>query len=433
MLPPDDSMLRARRQRVAAALRPVLGDAVLLVHAGTAIPLPENTDQTYPFFSHTEYAYLAGSEGERGLVAFDPQAPDGDAWETFVPALTESERVWEGRTQAAGTLLLHLQGWLAARTGRPVVHLGARPPDQPMDVRTTNAREHLRHARRPKDADELRRLREAAACTTAGYARLPALLRPGVTERAIQIELEAEFQRAGGSGTGYGTIIGAGSNAAVLHFAPSERVLREGDFVLVDAGARVDRYVCDVTRTYVVGGPPSPFQRDLHALVASVLHQAIARCRPGREWREIHLAAAEDICAGLVDLGLMRGAPADLVNREAHTLFFPHGLGHLVGLGVRDASGTLPGRAADPRPALRTLRCDLPLAEGYVITVEPGIYFIPALLEDPRRRERYADCVCWDRVDPLLTLGGVRLEENVLITTDAPEVLTAAIPLAPSL
>jgi hypothetical protein len=163
MLPPDDLMVRARRQRVAAALRPVLGDAVLLVHAGSAIPLPESTDQTYPFFSHTEYVYLAGSEGERGLVAFDPQAPDGDAWETFVPALTESERVWEGRTQAAGTLLLHLQGWLAARAGRPVVHLGARPADQPMDVRTTSTREHLRHARRPKDADELRRLRAAAA------------------------------------------------------------------------------------------------------------------------------------------------------------------------------------------------------------------------------------------------------------------------------
>lgn len=430
MLPTDDPILRARRQRVATVLRPALGDAVLLVHAGAPIPLPENTDQTYPFFSHTEYVYLAGGEGERGLVAFDPLAPDDGAWETFVPALTESERVWEGRTQAPGTLVLHLSGWLGARAGRPVVHLGARPSDQPVDSRTISARELLRHARRPKDAGELSLLRQAAACTAAGYARLPALLRPGVTERAIQIELEAEFLRAGASGTGYGTIIGAGSNAAVLHFAPSERVLREGDFVLVDAGARVGRYVCDVTRTYVVGGPPSAFQRDLHTLVASVLHQAIARCQPGREWREIHLAAAEDICGGLVDLGLMRGAPADLVNREAHTLFFPHGLGHLVGLGVRDASGMLPGRTADPRPALRTLRCDLPLAEGYVITVEPGIYFIPALLEDPRRRERYADCVRWDRVEPLLALGGVRLEENLLITSGAPEILTAAIPLS---
>ena len=433
MPPPDDSMLRVRRQRVAAALRPVLGDAVLLVHAGTAIPLPENTDQSYPFFSHTEYVYLAGGEGERGLVAFDPAAPDREAWETFVPALTESERVWEGRTQSVGTLLLHLPSWLAARAGRPVVHLGARPDDPPMDARTVSVREHLRHARRPKDADELRLLRDAAACTAAGYARLPALLRPGVTERGIQIELEAEFQRAGGSGTGYGTIVGAGSNAAILHVSPSERVLSEGDFVLVDSGARVGRYVCDVTRTYVVGAAPSPFQRDLHALVASVMHRAIARCLPGQEWREIHLAAAEDICTGLVALGLMRGTPSELVQREAHTLFFPHGLGHLVGLGVRDASGTLPGRTADPRPALRTLRCDLPLAEGYVITVEPGIYFIPALLEDPRRRERYADCVRWDRVDPLLTLGGVRLEENVLITSGAPEVLTAAIPLSLSL
>jgi Xaa-Pro aminopeptidase len=429
MPPPDESTLRVRRQRVGAALRPILGEAVLLIHAGTPLPLPENTDQTYPFFSHAEFIYLAGHEIERGIVAFDPKAPDHEAWVTFVPALTESERVWEGRTQAPGTLLSLLPSWQDARAGRPVIHLGAPPAEHTLDSRAATVREHLRHARRPKDAGELRILRDAAACTAAGYARLPSLLKPGTTERSIQIELEAEFQRAGGSGTGYGTIVGAGSNAAILHVAPSDRALRHGDFVLVDAGARVGRYVCDVTRTYVVGGQPSAVQRDLHDLVASVLRNAVSRCRPGREWKEIHLLAAEEICAGLVTMGLMRGRPADLVQREAHTLFFPHGLGHLVGLGVRDASGLAPGRAADPRPALRTLRCDLPLAEHYVITVEPGIYFIRALLEDPRRRERYADCVNWNRVDPLLDLGGVRLEENVLVTTGEPDVLTAAIPM----
>lgn len=429
MLSPDDSFLRARRRRVAAALRPVLGEASLLVHAGTAVPLPENTDQTYPFLSHTEYVYLAGTEGERGIVTFDPRLADDEAWEVFVPVPSEGERIWEGRSQAPGTPLPRLASWFSAREGRPFVHLGSRPVEQPVDATTLAAREHLRHARRPKDAGELRLLRAAAACTAAGYARLPSLLQAGATERSIQIELEAEFQRAGATGTGYGTIVGAGSNAAILHVSPSSRALRTGDFVLVDAGARVGRYVCDVTRTYVVGGRPDPFQRDLHALVTTVLTNAVGRCRPGREWKDIHLRAAEDICAGLVTMGVMRGQPAELVERDAHTLFFPHGLGHLVGLGVRDASGTLPGRAADPRPALRTLRCDLPLADGYVITVEPGIYFIRALLEDPTRRKRYADCVHWDRVTPLLDLGGVRLEENVLVTPGEPEVLTAAIPL----
>ena len=109
-------------------------------------------------------------------------------------------------------------------------------------------------------------------------------------------------------------------------------------------------------------------------------------------------------------------------------MFFPPGLGHLVGLGVRDASGTLPDRAKDARPSLRSLRCDLPLAPGYVITVEPGLYFIPALLNDPSRRLNYKDAVNWPLVEQHLDLGGVRIEDNVLITEGAPTVLTAAIP-----
>ena len=196
---------------------------------------------------------------------------------------------------------------------------------------------------------------------------------------------------------------------------------------LVDAGAEIDRYMADVTRTFVVGEPDA-FQRDLFQIVLAAEERAIARCVPGAEWKEIHLACAVDMVAGLAELGVMRGAAASLVEQEAHLLFFPHGLGHMVGLGVRDGSGMLPGRVKDPRPALKNLRMDLPLAPGYVVTVEPGLYFIPALLNDPARRARFRDCVNWARVEPLLALGGVRIEDNVLITAGAPEVLTKAIP-----
>jgi Xaa-Pro aminopeptidase len=100
----------------------------------------------------------------------------------------------------------------------------------------------------------------------------------------------------------------------------------------------------------------------------------------------------------------------------------------MVGLGVRDASGLLPGRTKNPRPCLRTLRMDLPLAAGYVVTIEPGLYFIPPLLQDPARREKHRDAVNWPFVDQHLHLGGVRIEDNILITADGPENLTAAIP-----
>jgi Xaa-Pro aminopeptidase len=312
-----------------------------------------------------------------------------------------------------------------------VILLGS-PPAPPADpVRRTAVRQAFQHARRPKDSDEIARLRRAAACTAAGFAIVREHLRPGLSERALQVELEAAFFRAGAGRTGYGTIVGGGPNSAILHADPGPRPFGMGEFVLVDAGAECDRYVCDVTRTYIVGPPPSSFHRDLHRLVLDVEQAAVRECRRGAEWRDLHLRAAGRILAGLADLGVVSGNPESLLERDVHTLFFPHGLGHLVGLGVRDASGTLPGRAPDPRPSLRSLRLDLPLAPGYVVTVEPGVYFIPTLLDDPARRARFADCVRWDRVDQLRGIGGVRIEDNVLVTDGDPEVLTDDIPREP--
>jgi Xaa-Pro aminopeptidase len=415
-----------RRVRLAAALP--LGDALLLIGAGEPIPLPEGSDQTYPFRSHAEYIYAAGVECAGGVVAFDPRGGAATAWRSFVPPVTESERVWEGRTQLAGTPLGELKSWLEHRQDRPVVMLGVRVAGtDPDPVVTERIREAYTHVRRPKDLHEFSLLHRAAVATAAGYAKLPSLIRPGTTERAVQIELEAEFFRHGGTCTGYGSIVGAGSNSAILHFAPSSRVIQEGDFVLVDAGAEVDRYVTDVTRTFVAG-QPSAFQRDLYQVVLQAEERAIARCIVGAEWKNIHLAGAIDLVAGLVAMGVLRGTPESLVEQEAHALFFPHGLGHMVGLGVRDGSGRAPGRPKDPRPTLHTLRMDLPLAVNYVVTVEPGLYFIPPLLNDPARRTRFADCVNWPLVDQHIHLGGVRIEDNILVTAGSPEVLTRAIP-----
>jgi len=418
--------LADRRARLAAALP--LHDGLLVLGAGTPVPLPENTDQTYPFRAHSEFFYVAGVECPGAIAAFDPRDGPRAGWRLFVPEVTEDERVWEAREQVDGEPLAALAAWLTARRARPLALLGAALPGaRGDDALTAKVREAFTHARRPKDGPEVATLRRGAAAAAAGYARAAALIAPGATERAIQIELEAEFCRHGAQRPGYGTIVGTGPHAAVFHFEPGDRAARDGEFVLIDAGPDVDRYVIDVTRTYVAGRP-SAFQRDLYQVVLAAQVRAVNRCTAGAEWRDVHLQCAVELTAGLVALGLMRGDPAALVEREAHFLFFPHGIGHMVGLGVRDASGMLPGRAKDPRPCLANLRMDLPLAPGYFVTVEPGLYFIPAILNDPRRREKFRDCVAWDKVEPYLGLGGVRIEDNVLVTVGAPEVLTAAIP-----
>ena len=414
--------LERRRARIAAAWG--LTDEIVLVGAGEPISQPGGQDQTYPFLSHSEYFYLADRECVGGLVAFDPK----EGWTDFVPDVTEDERVWEGRTDVEGTPLSGFPAWLAARRGRKVAMLGVALHDVAADAGVTaEAREKLQQAIRPKDETELDRMRRATTATAAGFAAVQRLIRPGVTEREIQIELETEFFRHGGERTAFGTIVGAGTNSGVLHFTPGARPVREGDNVLIDAGAEVGRYASDITRTYRAG-PQEGFFRDLYQVVLNGQVKGIQRCRTGAEWREVHLAVARDLAEGLVALGILRGAPDSLVEQDAHALFFPHGLGHLVGLGVRDASGYLPGRKRSPRFGLAFLRCDFPLQPGYVITVEPGLYFIPALLKDPERRSRYRDAVNWAKVDTLLGFGGIRIEDDVLVTSGDPEVLTAAVP-----
>src|SRR5205823_6057734 len=152
-------------------------------------------------------------------------------------------------------------------------------------------------------------------------------------------------------------------------------------------------------------------------------------CRAGVEWRDVHLTAALTIAEGLIAFGLLRGTPESLVESGAAWLFFPHGVGHLLGLGVRDAGGTpLRERRDDPKP-YPNLRINLPLEPGMVVTVEPGIYFVPAIVAGPENRRLHRDEVDWGRVDEMLDFGGIRIEDDVLITEDTPEVTTADIPV----
>jgi len=271
-------------------------------------------------------------------------------------------------------------------------------------------------------------MREAARASAAGFAKAASLIRPGITERALEIEIEAEFFRNGAERTAYDTIVGTGPNSGVLHFMPTSRAAKEGDLVLIDAGAEVRSYASDVTRTYAASGKFTPEQRDIHGIVDEARRNAIAKCRPGAEWRDVHLGACLDIARGLSAIGLLRGRAEDLLEQDAQALFFPHGIGHMLGLGVRDAGGKLPGRKQSKKPGIRYLRMDLPLKPGYVVTVEPGVYFIPALLNNAENRRRHRDTVAWDRVDRMLGFGGIRIEDNVLVTGAGPEVLTAAIP-----
>jgi Xaa-Pro aminopeptidase len=423
----DDTITSAieRRRRAVEAEWTDLG-AVVLIGAGHPIPIPGRADRVYPFVSHSEYFYLTDRQRAGAVLAYDPQ----EGWSEFVPVISADERLWSGDVgDEAATPMSELAPWLERRRGRRVAQLGAPIPNAPLDPAVAGElRTRMDRVRRRKDALELTRMRRAADATRAGFETAVPLIAPGISERALQIEIEAGFFRHGADTVAYDSIVASGPNAAVLHHLPTRRLLSAGELVLIDAGAECRGYDCDVTRTYPVSGEFSAEQADAYALVLRVQRAAIERCRAGMEYRDIHLAATLDMAQGLLEAGLVRGNAADLVDQGASALFFPHGIGHMVGLGVRDAGGYLPARSRSKAPALRFLRIDLPLEPGHVVTIEPGIYFPPHVLEDPEIRRQHRDTVVWNRVDKLRGFGGIRIEDNVLILESGNEVLTGAIP-----
>jgi Xaa-Pro aminopeptidase len=416
------------RRRGAVADAWGLADQVVLVGAGEEILRPGRDDSPYRFEAHSEYYYLTDRNRPGGVLAFDP----AEGWVDFSRPVSASDRLWSGapEVEPEGPTTDELEDWLERRRGRTLAWLGRAPAGASFDAQLAEElRFGLSGVRRRKDAVELDRMRAAERATRAAFAKVLDFLRAGVSERTAQIELEAEAFRHGAEAMAYATIIAGGVNSAVLHFAPSPRRFRSGELVLIDAGAQYLGYAADVTRTYAVAGALDPTQEELHAVVLRAQRAAIEQCRAGVEWRDVHLTSALAIAEGLAAFGILRGQPESLVQSGAVSLFYPHGIGHLVGLGVRDAGGTpLPERRHDARP-YPNLRIDLPLEPGMVVTVEPGIYFIGALLADSEHRRQHRQAIDWDRVDRFLGFGGIRIEDNVLITSDGHEVLSADVPM----
>ena len=440
--------LQVRRDRIAALWD--VRNAAVVVASGLGVPVA-GTDQYHSFHAHPEYRYLAGAADPASVLVFDT----ADGWQLFAPVASLESRVWDGGGSSLEDVAAEsgisnvrplgaLSAWLEAHRGDTLAVLGnhditqhargyaidswsALELNNDADL-AARLSEIVAESRRAKDGSEIERMRGAAAQSRFGHFAGMRLARADMTERALQVEVEAEFFRNGAQRTAYGSIVGSGPNAAILHTQPSSRVLANGDLVLIDAAAENEGYAADITRTFPVASTFSGVQRDIYALVLAVQEAAIANVRPGVEYKDLHLAACTQIAQGLVDLGILRGRADELVARDAHALFFPHGLGHMLGLSTHDAGGCLAGRTPSDRFGLKWLRADLPLEEDYVVTIEPGIYFIPAIIDDPARRTQFADAVNWERVDAMRDFGGVRIEDDIRVTREGAEVLSAHVP-----
>ena len=412
--------ITARRQKLAAKWDELLntGEAVL-VYSGEPIQKPGGLDQNYDFIPHPAYFWLSGRRRESEVLLYSKDM----GWVEFQKDIPAEEAVWEGERKDL----------LVSQPGKPkkelddvvakfssVYRLGQ--SGTPVEGKTFDLRTALDRERRKKDAAEVRFIEQLAEIAKHGYQRIQETVHPGITEKAVQLAYEGEVYTRGGHTMPYDTIVGSGTNSAILHALPTHKIIKENEYVLVDAGVDIYDYCVDITRMYYAGNNVSQQHKDLYQLILRAHEECMAMSKPGVMWRDVHMHAARITVDGLLQLGILKGNADELFERGVSSVFFPHGVGHLVGLRVRDA-----GHEENVHPktyAGARLRVDIELEEDHLVTVEPGCYFISSLLNDERIRSKYKDEIVWDEVAKWQHIGGVRIEDNILITANGNKNLT---------
>ncbi|HET56680.1 MAG TPA: aminopeptidase P family protein [Ignavibacteria bacterium] len=254
------------------------------------------------------------------------------------------------------------------------------------------------------------------------------LAQPGKTEREIYGTLNG-IANSMGRGVSFPVICSV--HGETLHNHHYNNIMNDGDLLLIDSGAEsLLHYASDITRTFPVNGKFTNKQKEIYNIVLSSQLKAIETVKPGIRFREVHLQAAEVIADGLRNLGLMKGDPKEAVAKGAHALFFPHGLGHAMGLDVHDLEAlgeNLVGYDKDTKRSdqfgLAYLRFAKDLQPGYVLTIEPGIYFIPELIDKWKSENKFTEFINYDKVESYKDFGGIRVEDDIVVTESGCEVL----------
>jgi Xaa-Pro aminopeptidase len=284
-----------------------------------------------------------------------------------------------------------------------------------------------------KSKEEVREIESALDVSAEMYRAAMKLVKPGRFEREVVGAMEG-IVNALGCQMAFPPIVTI--NGQTLHMHSHANELRKGRMLVMDAGAESWlHYASDITRTVPVGGKFSRRQKDIYEIVLEGQETAIRSIKPGVNYKEVHLKTARVMASGLKDLGLMKGNIDDAVARGAHAMFFPHGLGHNLGLDVHDMEDLGEDHVGYDKTVQRSgqfglayLRMARELRPGHVLTVEPGLYFIPVLMALWKKEKKHKDFIVYDKAEAFLDFGGVRIEDNVLVTEKGRRVLGTPIP-----
>ncbi len=389
-----------------------------------------NNDNHYPYRQDSDFHYLTGFEEPEAVLALIPGREHGETI-LFCRERDREREAWDGpRAGQEGAVSDYgmddafpiddiddiLPGLIEGRT-RVYYHFGR---DAEFDIKligwVNRVRAQIRHgARAPhefvalghvlhdlrlfKTRGELRLMRKAAKIAAAAHVRAMRTVRPGMNEHEVEAELLHHF-RSEGAVAAYEPIVGGGANGCVLHYRANNAVLNDGDLLLIDAGAEYECYASDITRTFPVNGKFSAEQRALYDIVLAAQRAAINQVRPGRPFGAYHDAAVRVITAGLIKLGLLKGGLEKNIREQTYRRFYMHKTGHWLGLDVHDVGD------------YRVDGEDRELEPGMVLTVEPGIYIAPGTKGVAKK---------WQGI-------GIRIEDDVVVTTKEPDIITSSVP-----
>jgi Xaa-Pro aminopeptidase len=446
----DAHSFSARRN----ALRATVADGAILI-LGNDQASRNYVDSVYPYRQDSHFLYYVGVSQPNMATLIEPDGrdvlygpaedPDDVVWHGPHPSLSDhaasagfdetaefsrlAGRIAE--LQAAGVTILYLPPYRAERSFKIAELLGM----DPREVTSGASIDLMRAAaalRAVKDQGEIDEIESALAVTAEMYRAAMTETAAGRTEAEIAAILQAPAI-ARDREQSFGPIVSV--RGEVLHNEKYVNTLADGDLLLIDSGAESPRgYASDITRTFPVSGRFSLQQREVYEVVLQAQADAINAAAPGVNNRDLHLIAARTIAEGLKEIGLMRGDSGAAVEAGAHAMFFPHGLGHMLGLDAHDMEdlGDIVGYPeGEPRSSqfgLAYLRLARELEPGWVITMEPGIYFIPALIDRWRGEDLHSEFIDYDRVERYRSFGGVRIEDDILITSDGCRVLGPGIP-----
>jgi Xaa-Pro aminopeptidase len=430
------------------------GLVIFLGNEESPMNYPANT---YPFRQDSSFLYFFGLDTPSLAAAIDI---DAGAEILFGDDITLEDVIWMGylptvreRARTAGVMrtaplsrLEELVG-LAVKRKRKIHYLPPYRPEtaarlsslvgaRPGNIRKNASVELIKATvaqRSVKSAEEVAEVEKALKVSREMYLTAMMRTRPGLYERDILGEIEG-IALSRGFPTAFPTILTI--NGQIFHNQYHGNRLERGKLLVIDSGVSSPLgYASDITRTIPVNGRFSTRQREIYEIVLRGQQNAIRAIRPGVRYRDIHLATAGTMAQGLKELGLMKGDIDQAVEAGAHALFFPHGLGHMLGLDVHDMESLGEDFVGYDRTIERSkqfglayLRLARELQPGFVLTVEPGIYFIPALIDQWKSRKKFASFINYAKVEAYRNFSGIRIEDNVLVTKDGSRVLGQPIP-----